>query len=55
MVLVLLVEGLESVLGWLFILEPLRLELGRPKASDLAPRTGGTLRWGRNRRAGREP
>ena len=37
-------EGLEFLLGWLFILEPLRLELGRPKASDLAPRAGGTLR-----------
>src|ERR1017187_9472131 len=49
------VEGLEFVLGWLLILEPLRLELGRPKASDLAPRTGRTLRRRRSRRAGREP
>jgi hypothetical protein len=35
------VEGWEFVLGWLFMVEPLRLELGRLRASDLAPRTGG--------------
>src|SRR5450631_3049707 len=27
------VEGLEFVFGWLFMMEPLRLELGRPRAS----------------------
>ena len=34
------VEGCEFVLGWTFMVEPLRLELGRRKASGLAPRTG---------------
>ena len=49
------VEVWEFVLGWLFMVEPLRFELGRPKASDLAPRTGGTLRRRQSRQAGREP
>ena len=34
------VEGWEFALGWIFMMEPLRLELGRPKASDLAPPNG---------------